>query len=119
MPHLFFFFFFFNDTATTEIYTLSLHDALPISFGALIGVFIGALIGRPRAARNTAAPVAPPPPVRFAPPEVQHVVLDEGSANVLNALINRLAAIGALTDLLHGSPPDPLRARPCLRLHGE
>src|SRR5215208_8512477 len=30
------FFFFFNDTATTEIYTLSLHDALPIS-GAVIG----------------------------------------------------------------------------------
>src|SRR5689334_25224022 len=26
----FFYFFFFNDTATTEIYTLSLHDALPI-----------------------------------------------------------------------------------------
>src|SRR2546425_8418353 len=32
-PHisLFLSFFFFNDTATTEIYTLSLHDALPIS----------------------------------------------------------------------------------------
>src|SRR5438309_10965349 len=28
-------FFFFNDTATTEIYTLSLHDALPISFGSV------------------------------------------------------------------------------------
>src|SRR5437870_13920221 len=28
---VFFFFFFFNDTPTTEIYTLSLHDALPIS----------------------------------------------------------------------------------------
>src|SRR2546422_8468711 len=28
---LYSFFFFFNDTATTEIYTLSLHDALPIS----------------------------------------------------------------------------------------
>src|SRR5436305_7419013 len=28
-------FFFFNDTATTEIYTLSLHDALPISDGNL------------------------------------------------------------------------------------
>src|SRR5690349_24922458 len=28
------FFFFFNDTATTEIYTLSLHDALPISASA-------------------------------------------------------------------------------------
>src|SRR5438270_12941478 len=31
---LFVFFFFFNDTATTEIYTLSLHDALPISWAA-------------------------------------------------------------------------------------
>ena len=30
-----FFIFFFNDTATTEIYTLSLHDALPISAGCL------------------------------------------------------------------------------------
>src|SRR2546429_4524513 len=29
-PPFFLFFFFFNDTATTEIYTLSLHDALPI-----------------------------------------------------------------------------------------
>src|ERR1051326_9551330 len=29
------FFFFFNDTATTEIYTLSLHDALPISHHVL------------------------------------------------------------------------------------
>src|SRR2546429_1571252 len=35
---VFFLFFFFNDTATTEIYTLSLHDALPISaeFGFLL-----------------------------------------------------------------------------------
>src|SRR2546428_7485351 len=29
---LYFLFFFFNDTATTEIYTLSLHDALPICY---------------------------------------------------------------------------------------
>src|SRR2546430_17364922 len=29
-------FFFFNDTATTEIYTLSLHDALPISIENLV-----------------------------------------------------------------------------------
>src|SRR3712207_7992704 len=32
-------FFFFNDTATTEIYTLSLHDALPISLPRVKGVF--------------------------------------------------------------------------------
>src|SRR6266403_3458660 len=31
------FFFFFNDTATTEIYTLSLHDALPISPSSSMG----------------------------------------------------------------------------------
>src|SRR2546422_3247114 len=36
------FFFFFNDTATTEIYTLSLHDALPILRGH------GARVRRPR-----------------------------------------------------------------------
>src|SRR2546430_12380640 len=31
-------FFFFNDTATTEIYTLSLHDALPISCAPARGI---------------------------------------------------------------------------------
>src|SRR5258706_14384195 len=37
LRHLYlFFFFFFNDTATTEIYTLSLHDALPIFLYILI-----------------------------------------------------------------------------------
>src|SRR2546426_5111970 len=41
------FFFFFNDTATTEIYTLSLHDALPISRGS------------PGRARPAAARIAP------------------------------------------------------------
>src|SRR5256885_6208037 len=35
---LVFLFFFFNDTATTEIYTLSLHDALPISTGGVSSV---------------------------------------------------------------------------------
>src|SRR5258708_21808644 len=34
MALLFYRFFFFNDTATTEIYTLSLHDALPIFMAA-------------------------------------------------------------------------------------
>src|SRR3712207_6897548 len=38
-------FFFFNDTATTEIYTLSLHDALPI-LGALVEVGRGRGAGR-------------------------------------------------------------------------
>src|SRR2546430_14591346 len=38
--HLFSFFFFFNDTATTEIYTLSLHDALPISVPLSVCAFL-------------------------------------------------------------------------------
>src|SRR5256885_16165403 len=37
---LFFFFFFFNDTATTEIYTLSLHDALPIFHRVLLEIYL-------------------------------------------------------------------------------
>src|SRR2546427_5050642 len=36
-----FFFFFFNDTATTEIYTLSLHDALPIFTMGAAGAIAG------------------------------------------------------------------------------
>src|SRR3989449_2852733 len=50
-PPYLFFFFFFNDTATTEIYTLSLHDALPISGRSLRA-------DRPRQRR------VPPPPDR-------------------------------------------------------
>src|SRR2546423_4551972 len=53
-----FFFFFFNDTATTEIYTLSLHDALPISIrfgdGRRGRLYFGA---RPRAVRPRPARV--------------------------------------------------------------
>src|SRR2546430_2838757 len=48
---LLFFFFFFNDTATTEIYTLSLHDALPISTSA--GDEGSPVAGRPAALDRT------------------------------------------------------------------
>src|SRR5258707_3872218 len=47
-----YFFFFFNDTATTEIYTLSLHDALPISVDGSLrialdtGLIRGSISGR-------------------------------------------------------------------------
>src|SRR5260370_868828 len=53
---LFFLFFFFNDTATTEIYTLSLHDALPIylitrDHVMVIHVHLGAIDNRERITR--------------------------------------------------------------------
>src|SRR5256885_3370759 len=50
------FFFFFNDTATTEIYTLSLHDALPISLPV-----------RPRAPRAKRRPARDPRRVGSTP----------------------------------------------------
>ena len=40
-------FFFFNDTATTEIYTLSLHDALPISKSFRILTLVSVVLRRP------------------------------------------------------------------------
>src|SRR6266496_6622461 len=68
---LFLFFFFFNDTATPEIYTLSLHDALPISesrFPLLcLGVtafvcsrLVTAMTGWPSALARTARPTIDP-----------------------------------------------------------
>src|SRR2546429_6350794 len=58
MDLVFFFFFFFNDTATTEIYTLSLHDALPISWRAAGDPHTGGARGDP------------PPGERGVPPRV-------------------------------------------------
>src|SRR3712207_7715280 len=48
------FFFFFNDTATTEIYTLSLHHALPICTGA-VAWRCGATTPRPGTGRSARA----------------------------------------------------------------
>src|SRR5216684_8719952 len=53
------FFFFFNDTATTEIYTLSLHDALPIT------------LSRPNAVRSTLRAAIPAPIASTASPAIQ------------------------------------------------
>src|SRR2546430_5065955 len=51
-PQLSVFFFFFNDTATTEIYTLSLHDALPICPGRKGAAVYRPAPGRPARRRS-------------------------------------------------------------------
>src|SRR2546422_5358364 len=56
--HLAFFFFFFNDTATTEIYTLSLHDALPISGAGEVPLLVVAFGTLQRLGRLVAGGVA-------------------------------------------------------------
>src|SRR2546422_5333687 len=50
-------FFFFNDTATTEIYTLSLHDALPISSGLPCFQIASRMIPKPTASSGFAQTV--------------------------------------------------------------
>src|SRR5258708_28359882 len=63
-------FFFFNDTATTEIYTLSLHDALPISRAAIAPKC-------PSCAAGLRAPPRPLPRARPHPPcNVSRPLLD-------------------------------------------
>src|SRR3712207_8546538 len=59
--HVWWMFFFFNDTATTEIYTLSLHDALPI-YGGQTVVRSGGLLSDLRAAARHAEPAPVPRP---------------------------------------------------------
>src|SRR2546425_13349773 len=90
------FFFFFNDTATTEIYTLSLHDALPICpAGARVG---GVALVKDRERRL----VVGRPQVREEGPE-------------LGAREQRLINQGAAREGAHepGLEPSP-RAPPCL-----
>jgi CheY-like chemotaxis protein len=91
-------------------------------FGALVGALLGTVLARRAAPAPPARPLTrPPTPPRTppAPVPVRRVAMDDGAANVLNALNNRLSAIGALADLLHGSPLDPERARALMMLHGE
>src|SRR3712207_9206516 len=70
---LLYLFFFFNDTATTEIYTLSLHDALPISPGPVRTLETRRLAprrptrGHQSPARAAARPLPPLPRPRGVP----------------------------------------------------
>src|SRR3712207_7466182 len=62
--YLVLYFFFFNDTATTEIYTLSLHDALPISSStcsSTIGVYAVTVTLKPNHSPNDVWIIRSPP----------------------------------------------------------
>jgi CheY-like chemotaxis protein len=91
---------------------------VPFAFGAALGALLGFLWGR---RHRPAAPPPPRPTPRISPPggHTRRVVMDEGAANVLNALNNRLAAIGGLADLLQESAGDADQKRALLMLHGE
>src|SRR2546428_11611444 len=65
-------FFFFNDTATTEIYTLSLHDALPISRPSPASGGIRAPRRDRRRSGSRSLPASPPPRRRGAHRSEEH-----------------------------------------------
>src|SRR3989442_14385321 len=71
--NLSFFFFFFNDTATTEIYPLSLHDALPI-------------LRPPRTDRLERAAAAAGPPRRAAQPDRKSTRLNSSHVRISYAV---------------------------------
>src|SRR2546429_6993122 len=103
------FFFFFNDTATTEIYTLSLHDALPISqFEHAIAV----LLGQPASAFSLPVlPLSAPPRSEEHTSELQsrlHLVcrllLEKKKQRLSLTPVERLPAV-------RSSPTTPARLR--------
>src|SRR5215216_5101300 len=76
-------FFFFNDTATTEIYTLSLHDALSIRAAAAKS-YSGRRRARCRRCRSSFPMAHSPPPARFSggsgiPPETNKNANQKGN----------------------------------------
>src|SRR3712207_6880109 len=74
--------FFFNDTATTEIYTLSLHDALPISFRAERSALRPLRAPRADGAAGGRAGRADP---MSAPPDLSVIVVAYNSADLLRS----------------------------------
>src|SRR5256885_5734545 len=84
-----FYFFFFNDTATTEIYTLSLHDALPIFFPVSALRLARLRFRLDGAAREVALAVCEPQ-VLFAQFGVDHFDLHLAEGSVLDRKSTRL-----------------------------
>src|SRR2546426_5380430 len=98
-PFHFFFFFFFNDTAPPEIYTFSLHDALPIPRRELDDVTRAAVRAQLREARNVGARDQAAHPLRGVgvgrvrpgvaePPEPDHLRADEQQVDRKSTRLN-------------------------------
>src|SRR6266540_254634 len=100
-----YYFFFFNDTATTEIYTLSLHDALPIPRGLLegerdgvlhVGPALGLWLGDGPGPATRCASARVSPPLRPRAEELLEDVAEPAAVEVLDAHARpRLPALSA------------------------
>src|SRR5260370_8326510 len=107
-------FFFFNDTATTEIYPLSLHDALPISprWTSLASSASPAWMRcrrrscRPRSRRSSSS--APPPPGASVAPSAE--ARSEEHTPELQSHLNTLFRLLLQQKIPHINPPTHHRA---------
>src|SRR5438067_13505028 len=88
-----FFFFFFNDTATTEIYTLSLHDALPICVA--LDASGNLYIADPNNNRIRKVAAAPPSP-KLLPPPATVVMIDRKSTRLNSSHVSISYAVFCL-----------------------
>src|SRR5256886_5773143 len=99
-------FFFFNDTATTEIYTLSLHDALPICDGFDVDFFSANLLresGEVRGGRHD---------TKFAVRSEEHTSELQSQSNlVCRLLLEKKKSLGAYALTCSSSTPVSRRAR--------
>src|SRR2546430_13362054 len=86
-PPFQFFFFFFNDTATTEIYTLSLHDALPILVRHVARVARTAAPGDPVAEIDDAAAALAPHVLRGGTRLEEHTSELQSQSNLVCRLL--------------------------------
>src|SRR2546427_4433122 len=101
-------FFFFNDTATTEIYTLSLHDALPIC--------------RPARARGDGAAQRVCPPRPRGHPRMSEAVFVEAPARLHFGVLDLRGELGRRFGGIGAAVPAPsllLEARPATELKAE
>src|SRR3989454_9060702 len=106
MPSTLFYFFFFNDTATTEIYTLSLHDALPISIepSRISSVCVGApgvtIPPLPSGMAKASTTVTNSTAVRSCTTDTSRVVRERGPSwggGVSTSVITAQVVVGELT----------------------
>src|SRR2546425_9197739 len=100
--------FFFNDTATTEIYTLSLHDALPISTGFGVTITVA-----PPVATQLAITTQPGGGVSGWPIPQQPVLELRGANNqpVAQSGVVVTASIASGPGVLAGTPSPPSAGR--------
>src|SRR5256885_11209652 len=97
--------FFFNDTATTEIYTLSLHDALPISTAKALTLNQVTLIPQARAAISSSRRAFQASPTRERSGE--HTSEHQSTCNIV---CRHLAALMlSLPNLIAGSASLPIK----------